>query len=559
MSHRPFHSNHDQPTPPADLETLSEADQNVLLKQQLAATQEELAKTQQKLAQIETLYSAAFYSSAHLASFSVVETGRFIDVNQTWCETRGFTREEAIGKTAVELRIWGDNPENRTKIMEEITRFGRFRNFEAKAKMRNGDIRDFLMNGEVIEVDGEKIVFFSGVDITEHKLIMQNQQRSQRLEAIGQLSGGIAHDFNNLLAIIQGNLELLSEQIGPDNNQQKLLSAAISSAQRGAKVTSKLLSFAAKHSSGSEVIDPTDIILHMKELIAKSMTAAINLETTLQDHLWQVDVDASDLEDAIINLCLNARDAMPNGGLLTITTENAEISQNYARLNPPLTVGDYVAIKVSDNGVGLSDELREHIFEPFFTTKSKGQGTGLGLSMVFGFVKRSGGHITVDSTLNEGCEFTLYLPRSNADRSPEITVEKKPASLIPGTEKILVVDDEAGLVEIAQQTLESLGYTVYATTEANTALDLLDKHPDIELLFSDIVMPGGMNGFELAAAALVKNANIKVQLTSGFARAEDLVTADSDPKMMDLKNKILPKPYRIAELANAIRTAIDAD
>jgi CheY-like chemotaxis protein len=390
-------------------------------------------------------------------------------------------------------------------------------------------------------------------------LIMRNQQRSQRLEAIGQLSGGIAHDFNNLLAIIQGNLELISEQIDPANRLQKQLTAAINSAQRGAKVTSKLLSFAVKNSSGSEIIDPTDIISHMKELIAKSMTTAIHMETKLQDNLWHVDVDSSDLEDAIINLCLNARDAMPNGGKLTITTENAVVSEHYARLYPSLTAGDYVTIKVSDDGVGLGEELKDHIFEPFFTTKSKGQGTGLGLSMVFGFVNRSGGHITVDSTVGNGSEFTLYLPRSRAEKPPEPSKENRLASLTHGTEAILVVDDEEGLVELAQQTLESLGYKVYSTTKAEAALALLAEHPDIDLLFSDIVMPGGMNGFQLAAAALSINPNLKVQLTSGFARAEDLVTANSDPRMKQLKSRILSKPYRIAELANSIRTALDKD
>lgn len=541
------------------LEKLSEAEQIALLKENLAATQAELHDTQRNLKRIEAFYSAAFSSSAHLASFSELDTGRFVDINQAWCETRGFSREEAIGKTSVELNIWGENADSRDKIIQDIASFGCFRGYEIQAKMRNGEMRDFILNGEVLDVEGQKFVFFSGVDITDHKMIMHSQQRSQRLEAIGQLSGGIAHDFNNLLAIIQGNLELISDQIGPNDNLHKRLEAAINSAQRGAKVTRKLLSFAAKHSSGSEIIDPTGIILQMKELIPKSMTTAIHMETNLQDHLWHVDVDASDLEDAIINLCLNARDAMPSGGRLMITTENSEISENYARLHPPLTAGDYVAIKVSDNGVGLSEELKEHIFEPFFTTKSKGQGTGLGLSMVFGFVNRSGGYITVDGSVSNGCEFTLYLPRSADENLPATTETKRPASLTHGTETILVVDDEAGLAELAQQTLESFGYTVYSATKAAAALNLLDEHPDIDLLFSDIVMPGGMNGFQLAAAALSKNAELKVQLTSGFARAKDLVTANSDPRMKQLHNKILSKPYRLAELANTIRAALDED
>nr|WP_240969575.1 ATP-binding protein [Sneathiella limimaris] len=529
------------------------------LKSELQKTQEELNHYQKKLETIEKLYDAAFYSSAQLASISDLETGRFLDVNDAWVHTRGISRDEAIGKTADELNIWGEDPTYRQKIISDIEKTGRLRDYETQSIVRDGSKRDFILNAEVLEVDGKNLLFFSGVDITERKQINKNQQHSQKLEAIGQLSGGIAHDFNNLLGIIQGNLELMQERVDKNDPLQGLLASAIHGAHRGAKITRKLLSFSSKQASGREVINANDVISSMKDLIAKSVTSAIQLETLLDEDLWPVDVDPGDLEDAIINLSLNAHDAMPDGGHLSIMTENVSLDETYTRFHETVEPGDYVAIRIRDTGCGLPEDVRDRIFEPFFTTKEKGRGTGLGLSMIFGFIQRSNGHISVDSKPGEGCLFSLYLPRVN--QSPLRAHQRGETSAImpKGSETILVVDDEPSLVNLARQKLENLGYTVYTAFDGSSALFSLEDFPEIEIMFSDVVMPGELNGFQLAIKALELRPDLKIQLTSGYSKMDELLGNIHDSRIEDLKNNILPKPYSGSMLAQAIRSTADKE
>ncbi len=529
------------------------------LQRKLRATERELEETKHELHRLSKLYDAAFYSSAQLASISDMQTGKFIDVNDAWVKTRGFRREEVIGKTADELRIWGADKERRDEIIRDIQKNGRLRDYETQSEMRNGEVRDFILNAEVISLEGRDVLFFSGVDITDRKRADKNQQRTQKLQAIGNLSGGIAHDFNNLLGIVQGNLEMVIEHIDDERSILTHVEKALHCTERGAKITRKLLNFSTKTSSEIEHVNTNTMIRDLKDLIARSATASISFETDLQKDLWPVKIDPSELEDALINLCLNSRDAMPDGGTLTLKTENKSISAGYTRLHPEVKAGDYVAITVKDTGQGIDRHVKEHIFEPFFTTKAEGDGSGLGLSMVFGFVQRSKGHIKVSSLPGKGCSFTLFIPRS-IDAAVELPVSlenKKQKALPRGSEKILIVDDEPGLVDLASKKLESLGYTVYSAYNGECAMEILTEFPEVDLLITDIVMPGDINGFKLAVEGRSHKACLKILLTSGYSRIEELLSPKMAADIDDLADNILAKPYSMRKLAFTVRETLD--
>jgi len=529
------------------------------LEEQLQIAENEIAQFDTDFAYTTELAAAAFYSNAQLASVSELETGRFLDVNETWVKTRGYSREEAIGKTADELRIW-ESPEFRAKIVHELEIHGRLRNYEVQATMRNGDLRNFILNAEVLDITGQKLLFFSGMDITDRKREERNLQRSQKMDAVGQLTGGIAHDFNNLLAIIQGNLELLGEQLPEDEKLKKLLQSALHGTERGVSITKKLLSFSSRHNAGHITADINELILEMKDLISKSLTASVDIKLELADDLAQTELDPGEFEDAIINLCLNAHDAMPDGGNLLIRTFNAFLSSEYCARHMNATPGPNVSVEITDTGIGMSEETRDRIFEPFFTTKEHGKGTGLGLSMVFGFVNRSRGHIAVETSPGKGTCFTLYFPQA-ASKSSSIDIEKvqtPPQKNQPtGNEKILVVDDEVHLADLAKDKLGSLGFDVLTATNACDAYKLLQANPDIELLFTDIVMPGPMNGFQLAINCQKDFPNVRILLTSGYTKSHELLTAEQEKEIANLLKTMLFKPYTMSKMSQAVRNALD--
>ncbi|OUR76638.1 hypothetical protein A9Q83_13785 [Alphaproteobacteria bacterium 46_93_T64] len=533
--------------------------ENKSLQLQLSEVKDALVHCQVEQEYVNALFDAAFYSSSQLSSISELETGKFLDVNDVWTQTRGISRDEAIGRTADDLNIWGKDNSIRDQIIDDITTHGRLRNYETKSEMRSGEIRDFILNAEILQAGGKSLLFFSGYDITDRKKIDRNLRRSQKLDAVGQLTGGIAHDFNNLLGIILGNLELLAERVPEDERIQSLLNSAIHGAERGANITRKLLGFSSEHASGSETTNVNKLIESIKELIAKSITATTTVETHLAGDAWLVNVDQSDLEDAVINLSMNAHDAMPEGGVLSIETHNTVLDEDFAKLNSDISPGEYLAVKVTDNGIGLPDEIRDRIFEPFFTTKDRGKGTGLGLSMVFGFIKRANGHIEIESTDGSGTSVTLFLPKCTTQLVEPLTKEVIRPPLPKGSEIILIVDDEPHLVEIAKTKLENLGYKTFCATNGEDAIKLLHEHSEINMLFSDIVMPGAINGYQLAAVARSDRPDLKILLTSGYSRAEELLTPEIDEIIGEISKLSLAKPYTYQKLASAIRYTLDAD
>jgi len=396
-------------------------------------------------------------------------------------------------------------------------------------------------------------------DITEKNTNEMTLRRAQKMEAIGQLTGGVAHDFNNILGVVMGNLELLETKFSGNEGALKLIKNAIKGAQRGADITGRLLRFSRHTTSETERTDVNEIITNMGELITKSLTASIDVQNHLADELWSVNVDPGDLEDALLNLSLNAKDAMPNGGSLTFETSNKVLDDNYVKFNPGSRSGDFVMISVSDNGLGMSEEVKDKVLEPFFTTKELGKGTGLGLSMVYGFAQRSGGHIKIYTELGEGAIFNILLPRALESAQAEVKLERTLTELPRGTESILIVDDEEALVEISAECLGCLGYSVLTASSARQALSILEDNNKVDLIFSDIIMPGDMDGYRLAEAIHRMNPEYKILLASGFTQKREGSLVRDNTFVHTLAEKRLQKPYNLSELAFAIRRTLDVN
>jgi len=377
-------------------------------------------------------------------------------------------------------------------------------------------------------------------------------RRSQKMEAIGQLSGGIAHDFNNQLGIILGYLDFLKAYVADDEKPAKWVEISTNATLRCTDLTRQLLSFARTQIDKKLVVDINAKLRELETMFTRSLTPAIDIQYSLANDLWLTEIDPGEFQDAILNMVINARDAMPNGGKLLIETSNKKLDEEYATFNPDACAGDYIQLVLSDTGSGMDRATQEHIFEPFYTTKEKDKGTGLGMSMVYGFVKRFDGFIQVYSEVGIGTTLRIYLPRAAATESIAKHIPLDDHELPTGDETILVVDDEIDLLHLAGDYLASLGYKTYLAENASQALDILANHKDIDCLFSDVVMPGGINGYELAELSVKNNAELRVLLTSGFtsktiARNGQLCFA----------SQMLSKPYRKADLARYIRRTLD--
>ncbi len=389
-------------------------------------------------------------------------------------------------------------------------------------------------------------------DITVRKVAEERLRQSQKLEAIGHLTGGVAHDFNNLLAIILGNLELMDEQLSDRPDLQDLVRRAFGAAQRGALLTQRLLAFSRQQPLQARPTDLNQLVSGMIDILRRTLGETIQLQATLANDLWSVFMDPGQLENALLNLCLNARDAMPRGGRLKINTANYVLENTHYGVNDEeMQPGEYVMLAVTDTGVGMTPEVIEHAFEPFFTTKEVGKGSGLGLSMVYGFVKQSGGHVAIDSKPGQGATIRMYLPRSHLEALP-VTDIRSPKPLPSGqAETILVVEDDATVRHLTVNMIHSLGYRTLEAGTAEKALEKLAAHRQVALLFTDVVLPGGMNGFDLAALVQQRYPHLKVLFTSGYTEHGLFDSGDLQEHV-----ELLAKPYRRADLADKLQTIL---
>jgi CheY-like chemotaxis protein/two-component sensor histidine kinase len=370
------------------------------------------------------------------------------------------------------------------------------------------------------------------------------------MEAIGALTGGIAHDFNNLLAIVIGNLDILVERKKDDSDVKELGGEALDAALRGADLTQRLLAFARRQSLQPRQVDLNVLITDITKLLGRTIGQNIEITLDLEPNLAPVVVDPVQLDAALTNLATNARDAMPSGGSLIILTGNRRLDTDYAAEHAEVTVGDYAMVEVSDTGSGIEPEVLQRVFEPFFTTKPIGKGSGLGLSMVYGFIKQSGGHINVYSEPGIGTTFRLYLPQARLpDKTPVATVAGA-ASAVGGGETVLAVEDNASLRRVVVRQLKEMGYRVLEAENAVTAMSVLEREP-VDLLFTDVVMATGASGIELARDALKRWPRLKVLITSGFP--ETKLNGNGDGP---IPARLLNKPYRKEDLALAVRETL---
>ena len=420
-----------------------------------------------------------------------------------------------------------------------------------KGLTKGGEVFPMELAVGEAQASGQRI--FTGFirDLTTRHKMEAELRQSQKMEAIGQLTGGVAHDFNNLLTVIAGNLEMIEGSLS-DPDQREMLREAQDALQEGAKLTAQLLAFGRRQPLNPEPTDIGPLVSNFAELMRRTLGEAIELSIVTTGSAHLAVVDATQLQNALLNLVINARDAMPRGGRLTIEISHARLDADYAQMYPEVRTGRYVLIAVTDTGEGMSEEVRQRAFEPFYTTKPTGAGTGLGLSMVYGFVKQSGGNVQLYSELGGGTSVRVFLPLAEGVQSaaqPTASIVELDA-MRGGAETILVVEDDPRLRRVVTRRLRSLGYEVIEAENGTNALRLLAAHPEIAMIFTDFVMPGGMNGNELADAAFAARPDIKVLFTSGYAEP-------AAARRQLRAGAWLKKPYTAIELADRIRDALD--
>ena len=482
--------------------------------------------------------------------------GKFRLVNDALCAMLDGTREEVLGRRFEDFRVTEENgglPADSGSVIEWIrtatnpdevhSYTGTYKTSKNRQVWADVSLRAVVM-------DGQSIVLLSVFDVTTQHGLERQLRQSQKLEAIGQLTGGIAHDFNNILGVVLGNLELLHRQFLGSDLAQELVNDALAATERGAELTHRLLAYSRQQPLSPSTVQLAEVIPGLARVLHRLIEESVKIKTILASDLWPVRIDVSQLENALINLAISGRDAMPDGGILTISAENCELDAAYASRNLDVTPGPYVQLSVTDTGTGMSPDIVEHVLEPFFTTKQAGKGTGLGLSMVYGFVKQSGGHLKIYSEPNMGTTVKIFLPRPEEDRDQAC---RPPPAPSPGQgEAVLLVEDSPELRRMCRRFLDELGYDTIEAEDGPSALRVLDQPKKIDLLLTDIVMPGGMSGPEIAEIARRKYPALKVLFMSGYTA--QAIAHFGHP---DISAHMLTKPFTQHALAHYLRQLLD--
>jgi PAS domain S-box-containing protein len=474
-------------------------------------------------------------------------SGNFIQVSPSVTTILGYQPSDMIGHSAVEF-IHPDDLENTRNEMRAARRGQNKRNFETRYIDKEG--KAVALNWTGTWSEPVRRHFFIGRDLTEKQAAEAQLRHVQKMDAIGQLTGGVAHDFNNILTVITGTIGILEDAVAGDPQLAAIARLIDEAAERGANLTKHLLAFARKQPLQPLEVDVNSLVLEAAKLLQPTLGEHIEITPLLAEDAWTALADPSQLTTAVLNLALNARDAMPNGGKLTLETSNVYLDENYASMQDEVAAGNYVMIAVSDTGSGIPAALLERVFDPFFTTKEVGKGTGLGLSMVFGFVKQSGGHIKLYSEEGHGTSVKIYLPRATGlnQTAAEALVS---VDIEGGSEAVLVVEDDPLVRRYVMTQIESLGYTTLEAANATDALHVIDNGADIDLLFTDVIMPGHMNGRQLVDEALKRRPGLKTLYTSGYTENAIVHHGRLDSGVL-----LLAKPYRKSELARMIRLAL---
>lgn len=469
--------------------------------------------------------------------------------NKPWLEFVGRSMEQELGNGWAE----GVHKDDFDRCLAIYTgSFDARQPFSMIYRLRrhDGEYRQILDNGAPFYRGGAFAGYFgSCIDVTDQQIAEARLREAQKIDALGKLTGGIAHDFNNLLQIIGGNLQLLARDVAGNERAEGRLRNAITGVSRGAKLASQLLAFGRRQSLTPKVVNLGSLIRNMDDMLRRALGGAIEIETVISGGLWNTFVDPVQLETSILNLAINARDAMAGRGKLTIEAGNASLDDNYSARHVDVVAGQYVMVAVTDTGGGIPAEILERVFDPFFTTKPEGQGTGLGLSMVHGFVKQSGGHINIYSEIAHGTTVRIYLPRC---RKPEdVPAEVEVAPVKGGSETVLVVEDDEDVRATAAETLVELGYRVLKAKDADSAMAVIESGVSIDVLFTDVIMPGKIPSTELARRAQQRLPHLAVLFTSGYT---DNAMLHGD--VLDHGAAVLNKPYTREELARKLRQII---
>ncbi|HEY6229526.1 MAG TPA: response regulator, partial [Verrucomicrobiae bacterium] len=496
-------------------------------------------------------FAKAFRSSPIPVSIISIADHRFLDVNDAYIEMTGFDRAEIIGKSAFAIGVW-PHPEVRTQIFEELRANKSIRNLEANIRTKTGQERFTLLSAELIELASEPYALISEHDISQRLQLEAQLRQAQKMQAVGHLAAGVAHDFRNVLTVIQGhsNLRLLDRTLDPKvaSSFQEITGAV----ERASKLTRQLLAFSRKQIIQLQALDLNDLIHQMGSMLSHLIGENIDFKCHYDSTLPTIEADAGSVEQVLMNLVVNARDAMPNGGKLTISTSVRSIDDAYTINNPEASPGQFVCMTVNDTGCGMDENTKQRLFEPFFTTKEIGKGTGMGLATTYGIIKQHNGWIEVESALQKGTTFRVYLPISRKPVEPDEKKITLPGNFA-GHETILVVEDEEPVRRLLSDLLHQYGYQVRVASNGVEALKVWkDHHKKIDLLLTDVVMPEDISGVNLADRLKAEKEDLKVIYTSGYSM--ELL----EPGFRSRSNiNFLPKPYDPLELAETVRTCLD--
>ncbi len=540
-----------------DVTASKEAEQRLTELNQTLETR--IRERTQQLTATQALIQTFFNHSSECHAVIIEEGGgrfRYEEANPATLHLYGKTREQVVGKTIEEIFGAAVAAELGGYLTACLNKGGPYR-YERMTQEATIEAVATLAPGEP---GAPRRLIVSAHDVTERRRLEQQLRQSQKMEAVGQLTGGVAHDFNNLLTLVIGGLEGIGRQMPslPDPaiaaRMERFRDMAMQGAKRAAALTSRLLAFSRQQSLAPQLLDVNELVAGLSELLRRSVGEAVVLDIVLADGLWRTFADPNQLENTLLNLALNARDAMPEGGKLTIETANATLDKAYVcSLKEPLEPGQYVTIAVADTGTGMDPLTRERAFEPFFTTKEVGKGTGLGLSQVYGFARQSGGHVAIHSEVGQGATVKIYLPRRTGAPVEKAKGQAAGVSRSVGSETILLVEDDEALRNYGLQILQELGYRALAADCGAAALALLGGDEQINLLLTDVVMPGGVNGRQLADQAVRLRPGLKVLFMTGYAP-----DAIFQPGRLDVTAHLIGKPFSFEELAAKVREALNA-
>jgi two-component system cell cycle sensor histidine kinase/response regulator CckA len=535
----------------SESKTLTERDKEVLtfISRQLAAIIDH-KRNEQALRRSELRYRSMVQTAVYGIYRSSLE-GQFLDVNPALIGMLGHNSALEVLALDPQNQVFVD-PAEYSRLIQEFRSTGRVDGFEARWKRKDGANIIVRISGRAVASENEPADVLEAIaeDITERRVLEDQFRQSQKMEAVGRLAGGIAHDFNNLLMVVSGYSEVLLNQLPPTNPLYAKAEAIQQASDRATTLTRQLLAFSRKQHLELKVIDVNSIVSDMERLLRPLIGEDIELTTQLSPSVGCTRADSGQLEQVIMNLVVNAKDAMPNGGKISIRTASVALDSSYRPENTLIKPGQYVMISVSDNGSGMDRETQARVFEPFFTTKEKGKGTGLGLSTVYGIIKQSGGYVFVQSELKRGTTFNIYFPRVD-EPSESIAPMPATAASAGGSETILLVEDEASVRQLVRDTLEARGYRVLEAANGHAALEQAASHTEpIHLIVTDVIMPG-LGGAELAQQLLLSRPATKVLYLSGYA--EDAL---AQPLVTDANQAFLQKPFTLQNLSRKVREVL---